>query len=180
MPPLGIVKRHIPLNFTVQLDTIIRWLEVYLLVLYISPEPLNKDIVYCPSLPIHAQLDAALLLNKFSKSGAGKLATLISIQYAGLAVLRNGASQALLAPGGRHGVGERPAHDVAAIKVYNRNKVHMPASHGHVGDIHGPNLIGVCCLHAAQQVRVNRMAFPLMRAAGVGAWPSGVQIHQAV
>ena len=54
--------------------------QIHVLVLDAAPEPFHKDIIQCPTAPVHADRDS-FAFKHASKSFAGELAALVGVEY---------------------------------------------------------------------------------------------------
>ena len=99
MPALIVVIPKIFLQPTVALQTVIGREQVHVLVLYVAPEALDKYVVQCPSLAVHAQAYALLWCRgPITELMGGKLASLVSVEDLRRTVFFYGGLQGLSAP----------------------------------------------------------------------------------
>jgi hypothetical protein len=86
---------------------------------------------------------------------AGELRALIGVEDLGPAMPGERFVQRLDAERRLHGDRQSPGQNPAAEPVDHRGEIDEAAGHGHVGDIHGPDLVRMVDAHAAEQVRVD-------------------------
>lgn len=130
--------------------------EIDVLVLYASPEPLDKDIVLATTSPVHADLDAGRL--KYTGEVAvGKLAALVGVEYLWLPVRFQCLLQSFNTERRIHCVREAECKNLPAEPVDDRHQIHEAFSLRHVGDIRSPNLIRASNIHVAKQVWIDSM-----------------------
>ena len=118
------------------------------LVLEGAPEPLHEDVIQSPTLTVHAYLDFPLLQRR-QEVMAGKLATLIRVEYIRLRLLQR-TVQCVDAEIGIQCVGQLPADDVPAVPVNDGDQVHETLWQRTVGDICAPHLIGLGNVNTSQ------------------------------
>src|SRR5690606_16691776 len=135
-------------------------------------------IVQCPALSVHAEADLPLLRYIVRKPLRRELASLVGVEDLGRTVFLDGRVQCLPAPVGGHGVGERPAHHVAAVQVDYGAQVQVAALYGDIGDVHRPDLSETLDIEVLQQVFIDPVQLSLATFRGVGVRARGRQAHQ--
>src|SRR5271157_1540365 len=101
MRALTIEKVEIPAQRRARLGDGVVGLEVDLLVLHRSPEPLDEHVVAPSALAVHADGDPVLLEDAGERL-AGELAALVAVENLGLAVFAEGLLERLDAEAGLH------------------------------------------------------------------------------
>ena len=87
MRPFGVVKLEVLLQSFVQLNAVIKYMDVYTLVLDTLPQPFDEDVVNDPAYAIHAEGNGGLTF--WQQRGvfkAGELAALVGVDDFGLAM----------------------------------------------------------------------------------------------
>ena len=107
MPSFSIVEIDISLEALEQLQTIIGWLQVHMLIFQASPEALDVNVIQRPSFSIHRYLDSIVLQHAL-KLSRSELASLIGIQYFWFAVKGYRLFQYIGAPGRVHRIRNTP------------------------------------------------------------------------
>lgn len=151
-----VVKVKVFFKTIVQFQSIGVGAKVNVLVFDAPPEPFDKDIVQCPAPSVHTDGNLPVLQHLCELPG-GELASLVRVEYLGLAPPPQRRHQRLLAELDPHGVGQGPRQHKTAEPVHHGAEVHEAVLHGHVGDIGGPDLVGVLNAKAPQQIGVNFM-----------------------
>src|ERR1700678_3615696 len=128
MQALTVVKGKVAVQPFIEPHAILMGMQVDMLVLYATPQPLYKDIVRSPALAIHTDADLTVFKQR-RKYFACKLATLIGINYVGLAISINGLCHYFPAPLGGHGIAQAPVHHIAAVQVNDSAQVHKALAH---------------------------------------------------
>jgi hypothetical protein len=83
MGPLVVVKTEVGVEAGSGLPSVRVGFQVDLLVLHRAPQPLHKEIIRVPPLPVHADLDS-VLLQEAGERLAGKLAHWSVLKISGL------------------------------------------------------------------------------------------------
>ncbi len=121
-----------------------------------APESFDEDIILEASLAVHADPDVP----GFQDGGegfAGKLASLIGVEYLRGAVFEQSFFQRLNAEPSIKCVGQAPGEYLSGSPVHDCYQVHEPTMHGNVRYVGCPDLIGPVNGHAPQQVGIDRM-----------------------
>ena len=135
------------------------WIQVQVVLLDGPPETLNPSVVGCTSLPVHRDLNV-LLLKKRGPCMGGVLRPLIRIYDFRTAVPINSFLQYTYAPRRFKSVADSPSEDLSAVDIHDRSEVKKATTHGYVGDVRAPNLVGSSDLQSAQQVGLNEFCNP--------------------
>ena len=118
------------------------------------PKPLNHPVINPAAFPVHGYLHVHIF-QCLCPLKAGELAALVTVHDLRLAVFGDGLFQGLDAKISFHTIGQPPAQNLAAVPVHNSHQIQKPALHGNVGDIHAPDLVGLCDWQFSEQIRVN-------------------------
>lgn len=86
---------------------------------------------------------------------AGELAALIGVEDGRRSPAGNSLLHGIHAKLHVHRIGQSPSQDLTAVPVHHSAKVQPPFVHSHIGDVHGPNLVGIRHGLIPQQVRVD-------------------------
>lgn len=128
--------------------------EIDLLVLDGAPQALHEDVVTPCPFAIHR--DANTVAFELCGEGfAGELAALIGVEDGRRSPAGNSLLHGIHAKLHVHRIGQSPSQDLAAVPVHHSAKVQPPFVHSHIGDVHGPNLVGIRHGLIPQQVRVD-------------------------
>ncbi len=101
------------------------------------PKPLNHPIVDPAAATIHGDLDLGILQD-LREIPAGKLRTLITVEYFWFTVFRQCFFQSLNAKISLHCVGQSPAEDLAAVSVHDCHRIQKAVAHRNVTDVGAP------------------------------------------
>ena len=104
------------------------------------PEPFDKDMVAPRALAIHADRNLGVLQGR-EKGDGGELAALIRVQNLRPTMPSQGFAQRLQARLRLQRNREPPRKHLAAEPVDDRHQIHEPTRHGHIGDVHCPDLV---------------------------------------
>src|SRR4051812_44417652 len=141
MRPLGVVEPEIAVNSVAGVPWMTIVGQIDLLIFQAAPQALGKDVIQCPPLAIHTDLDA----RRFERLGnlwTGEMTALIRIPN-----LRDGKRPRL--PDRREhkthlqGLVKPPTDHIAAEPVDNRHQVQPAVTQADVRDIAAPNVIRV-------------------------------------
>src|SRR5215212_8657625 len=157
MGPASIVEGQVPADRGASLADRVIGPEIDLLVLDRPPEPLDEDVVAPGTLAVHADGDAGLVQHA-GEVVAGELRALIGVEDLRPAVAGQRLFQRLDAERRLQGDRQPPGENPTAEPVDHGGQVDEAACHGHVGEVHGPDLVGSVDRHPAQQVRVDLVA----------------------
>ena len=138
--------------------------QINVVILDRSPEPLNHEIVPTSSGG-HANLDLSLAQD------SGKAIRGVLPSFVGIENLRLGMAQGFFegfeAEGGLKGVGDPPGDHIARKPVHDRYEVQKPPGHRYIGNITAPDLIGPYNLQIAKQIGI----FPMLLVWDGRPWP---------
>lgn len=112
---------------------------------------LDKGIVRCPALAIHADtnLHAGQRIHPVF---TGILAALVGIDNLRFSVARYRVLKQLGLVFLLQGIGNLPTDNKPAVEIDYGREVHMPFAHRNVGDVDGPDLVGSDNLQIPEQV----------------------------
>ena len=156
MASVLVVPVEPPSQILGKLGSVFIGLQVDSLVFQGTPEPFDENIVLEPALAVHADLDVPDLEDG-GKFLAGKLAPLVSVENVRGAVFEQSLFERLNAEAGIQCVGQPPGQDLPGGPVHDGNQVHEAPSHGDIGNIRCPNLIGSVNGQSSQQIGVDRV-----------------------
>lgn len=115
-------------------------LEVDFLILYGSPESLDKDIVEVASSPIHTNVYLSFL--KFlGELIARKLASLVSVEDARMLVVCECMIECLCAEICFQSNGEFPGENVSTVPINDSCEIDPSSVQSYVGDICSPDMV---------------------------------------
>ena len=150
-------------------------LEVDVLVLHCAPQSLDKDVVQCTPLSIHADFHP-MLLQSARKAVTGELSPLIRVEDLRLAEFERGI-ESLQAKSCVKRIGKTPRQHIPAKPIDDRHKEHESAVHWDIRDIRGPHLIGPDNFHIPEQIGIDPVS--LYSCARVGTRINGLQTHDS-
>ena len=134
-------------------------MEVDFFVFHAAPEPLDEDVVHPSPFAIHTDFHA-FVFESLDPILRGELHTLIGVEDLGLtAGCGEGFLQSIQAEAAFHGVGKRPAQDLAGMPVHDGAQVGKAPRHGDIGDVSAPNLIRPIDGEISQEVGIFAMRF---------------------
>src|SRR5271170_1063617 len=131
--------------------------ELYLLVFYGFPEPLDENIVAPGAPAVHADGDPVREQDAGERL-AGELAALVGIENFRFAMFADGLLQRLDAKAGLHRDRHTMGEHTPGEPIDDRDQIDEAARHRDIGNIRRPDLIGPLDLHAAQQIGINLVA----------------------
>lgn len=141
---------------------VILWVDVDVLGLDGTPEPLYPDVVLAAATPVHADLDA-MLLTRREPQLARVLATLVGVDNLWRTMSLNGHLQHLDAVLLVQRIVQSPGHDTATVDIDDGREVHEAVQHRYIGNVYAPHLVGAGDLHASQQIRHPVLRFAELR-----------------
>ena len=143
-------------------------MQIDLLVLHRPPKPLDEHVVPPGALAVHADLD--LVFGEHAgEGGAGKLRALVGVDDLGLAVPRQRFFERLDAEVGLHRYRDAPRQHPPREPVEHGGEIDKAFRHRNIRDVHRPDLVGPHDLHAAQEIRVDRVSRLWLRRARTAA-----------
>lgn len=148
-------------------------MEVDLLVLHRSPEPLGEDVVEGSTFAIHTDLDVKVGQHvQVVKAGElGSLVRIVDFRSSGLKRLREGFDAA----GILKGIRETKRDHIAAEPIDDGHQVEEAVQETDVGDIRAPDMIRSAYENISEQIRI----LPMLKVglARVGAREQGFDAH---
>ena len=109
-------------------------LQVHMLILDRPPEPLDKNIVQCPTTSIHTDFDA-FVQQRLGKAGRSELRTLVGVEDFALLAFgysADGFNAEIRIQGGA----QRPAQNVSAVPVNHGHQVDKARCQPDIGNTH--------------------------------------------
>ena len=140
MEPLAVIESEVPLQSLLELLHRLVILEVYILVLEATPEPLHEYVVERSIPPVHADPDTMRFKDTDERLRC-KLTSLVRIKYRRHAPYRYRFFESRDAELGVHRVRYPPGQHLARIEVDNRREIHVAALEPDIGDIRSPDLV---------------------------------------
>ncbi len=126
-----------------------------LLIVNGPPQPFDKDVVECPSPPIHAHLDPCCCQTA-SEVVPGKLRSLIGVEN-----VRSSDSQRLVerleTKAHVHGARHCPRQDRATAPIPHGDQGDQPTMEPTIRDVRTPDVVHPCAGHPPEHVRVDSM-----------------------
>ena len=153
MQPLLIIEPEISLDSRSRLRYRFVVLQIHLLVLERSPQPLDEDVVPAASATIHANSDVPR--RSFARELlTGELHPLVAVED-----FRPSPSQGRRTNIHLHRQRQRPAQHKPAKPVHHRHQIDEALGHADLGDIGTPHLLGAVYGYSSQQVGVDLVPF---------------------
>src|SRR5450432_4259126 len=132
--------------------------QIDLLIFDRAPKPLDEDVVPPCAFAVHADLDV-LGREHAGEGGSRELRALIGVEDFGPAMGRQSLLQRLDAEGGLHRDRYPPRQHPPREPVEHDREIDETLGHGHVGDVHGPDLVGLGDGQSTQQIRIDLVAW---------------------
>ncbi len=142
MRPDRIVECHVACDPGLSIAGRVVGMEVDLFIFEAPPQPFHEHVVAPAPFPIHADLDA-MLDEQPRELLAGKRTALIGVEDLGAAILRDCFLHRVEAAVRRQRIGESPRQDPTTRPVEHRKEIQETTTHGDIGDIRRPDLIGL-------------------------------------
>src|SRR5450631_3600991 len=153
----AIVEIEIPPERGARIRHAVVGAQVHLLIFHRAPKPLDEHVVPPRAFAVHADLDLVRRQHA-GESRARELRALIGVEDVWLAMLGQCLCQRLDAEGSLQGDRHPPREDPPREPVEHDREIDEALGHGHVGDVHGPNLVRRRDRQSAQQIRIDLVA----------------------
>ena len=151
--PARIVKIEIIRKRGFQLTHRLVGVQIEVLVLDASPQPLDEHIIDPTPLAVHAHAHA-LGLQRLGEVIGGELAALVGVEDLEGTVARERLLQGLDTEIRAHRIADPNAQHLAAVEIQDRHQVDKPLGHRQVRDVRRPRLAGPLNGDVCEQVGV--------------------------
>jgi len=141
-----------------------------------APQSLDENVVHETTAAVHRNRDACSL-EPAGEGGAGELRALIGVKYFRRAVPRQRFVERRDAKARIHRVRQAPGQNRPAGPIDDRHQIQKAKRHRNIGDVAGPDMIGLGDAHAAQQIGIDPVAGRGF--AGAGARNQRLDPHHA-
>ena len=125
-------------------------MQIHILIFHCPPQPFDKNIVQCPSAPVHADGNAVVEQHP-REAVTGELRALVGIEHFRHTVGLDGFFQAIHTEPGIYRVRRPPTQYLAAIPIDNGDQVDKAVQQPDVGDVGAPDLVGADDLDTPEQ-----------------------------
>src|SRR3990172_2636610 len=154
--PAPVVEPEVALQRRVRFWRTLVGMQVDLLVLHASPQPLDEHIVDPSALAVHADADA-LGLKHFAERGSGKLRAMVGVEDLRAPEPIERLLERLDTEVRGERIGQPPGEHLATGEVQDRRQVEKAPGHRQIGDVGRPHLVWPLDGNAREQVRVERV-----------------------